>query len=258
MKKYLTDLYKRKDLFFYLVTSGLKAQHRNSFLGYFWWLLDPLLGVLIYYFVVVTIFHHGGADYGVYLVIGMVVWRWASSTVGSASQSIIAQGGIITQVYLPKAIFPFGATLTQLINFAFGLVVIAAFLVVFRIVPGVEILWLPYVMLTQLLFLAAISLLLAYFSIFIRDINTVVSHLLRLWFYGSPVIWQVEMIPERWRWVLDLNPMAHFLVSFRNVFMYQSSPDFIALSFIGLISTVIIALMLFIYNRYEHRIIKAL
>jgi len=60
MKKYLTDLYKRKDLILYLVTSGLKAQHRNSFLGYFWWLLDPLLGVFIYYFVVVVVFRRGG------------------------------------------------------------------------------------------------------------------------------------------------------------------------------------------------------
>jgi len=74
MKKYLTDLYKRKDLITYLVVSGLKAQHRNSLLGYFWWLLDPLLGVLIYYFIVVIIFRKaGGPDYGVFLVIGMSV-----------------------------------------------------------------------------------------------------------------------------------------------------------------------------------------
>ncbi|HXK61769.1 MAG TPA: ABC transporter permease, partial [Acidobacteriota bacterium] len=63
MNKYLHELARRKDLLLYLVVSGLKAQHRNTILGYFWWLLDPLLGVLIYYFVVVIVFKRGGDDY---------------------------------------------------------------------------------------------------------------------------------------------------------------------------------------------------
>lgn len=258
MKKYLGELYKRKDLFFYLVISGLKAQHRNSFLGYFWWLLDPLLGVLIYYFVVVFVFHRGGADYGMFLVIGMVVWRWLGSTVGSASKSIISQSSIITQVYLPKAIFPFGAAVTQLVNFAFGLVVIAVFLVFFKIIPSTEILWLPYIMLMQLLFLMAISLLLAFFCVFVRDIDTITNHLLRLWFYGSPVIWDKKMFPERFRWIVEANPMSHFLDSYRNVFMYRAVPDVVALSIIGLISMLVIFMMVYVYSQYEHKIIKAL
>jgi lipopolysaccharide transport system permease protein/teichoic acid transport system permease protein len=258
MKKYLGELYKRKDLFFYLVISGLKAQHRNSFLGYFWWLLDPLLGVLIYYFVVVVVFQRGGADYGVYLVIGMVVWRWLGATASSSSKSIISQSGIITQVYLPKVIFPLGAAMTQLINFAFGLVVIAAFLVFFKIVPGMEILWLPYIMLMQLLFLAAISLLLAYFCVFVRDIDTVINHILRLWFFGSPVIWYGEMIPEGFRWIVGVNPMAYFLDSYRSVLMYQAGPNLTGLSVIGLLSVLLIFAMIYVYSRYEHKIIKAL
>lgn len=75
MRRYLNELYKRKDLILYLVTSGLKAQHRNTFLGYFWWLLDPLLGALIYYFIVVVVFRRGGNDYAMYLLIGIIAWR---------------------------------------------------------------------------------------------------------------------------------------------------------------------------------------
>ena len=88
MNQYLRDLIRRKDLLAYLTTSGLKAQHRNSILGYFWWLLDPLIGVLIYYFIVVIVFDRSdGPDYGLYLVIGMIVWRWLSSTFQAASKS---------------------------------------------------------------------------------------------------------------------------------------------------------------------------
>lgn len=259
MKKYLKDLSKRRDLIIYLVFSGLKAQHRNSFLGYFWWLLDPLLGVLIYYFVVVIIFHKaGGADYGIYLVIGMIVWRWLSSTVTSASKSIVAQSGIITQVYLPKVIFPIGAVFTQLINFGFGLLIIAIFCVFFSIIPGVELLWLPYLMTMQLFFMMAIAFPIAYFCVFVRDIENIVNHLLRLWFFGSPVIWHEDMIPERGRWLLDINPMTHFLAGYRNVLMYNSNPDYINLFYIGCISVIIVVLVLYYYSQYEHRIIKAL
>lgn len=258
MKKYISELYKRKDLLIYLVTSGLKAQHRNSVLGYFWWLLDPLLNVVIYYFLVVVLFHRGGEDYGIYLAIGLVVWRWLGSSVGTASRSIIAQAGIITQVYLPKAIFPIGATFSQLINFIFGLVVIAIFLVCFKIIPGIELLWLPFIIVIQLIFLNAISLLLAYVCVFIRDIDTLVNHLMRVWFFGSPVIWQDDMIPEKLRWLLDMNPMTHFLASYRDVLMYHSSPDFIILLLIGLLSILGIVFMIYVYSRHEHKIIKAL
>jgi ABC-type polysaccharide/polyol phosphate export permease len=259
MKRYLHDLYKRKDLIIYLVASGLKAQHRNSFLGYFWWLLDPLLGVLVYYFVVVIVFRRaGGPDYGIYLVIGMIVWRWLSSTVSSASKSIISQSGIITQVYLPKAIFPIGATLTQLINFGFGLLVIAIFFIFFGIVPGLKILWLPIIVGMQFAFMMAIAFVLAYLCVFVRDIDNILNHLMRLWFFGSPVIWYQEMIPEKGRWLLNINPMNHFLAAYRNILMHNSNPDYMPLLYMGIISLMFVAVIVGYYNQYEHKIIKVL
>lgn len=258
MKKYINDLYKRNDLLLYLVTSGLKAQHRNSFLGYFWWLLDPLLNVVIYYFLVETMFHRGGEGYGAFLAIGMVVWRWLNSTVTSASSSIVAQSGIITQVYLPKAIFPFGASLTQLINFAFGFLVIAIFLIFFKIIPGMELIWLPFIIILQLFFHMALALLLAYICVFVRDINILINHLMRIWFFASPVIWKEDIFPQKMRWLLDINPMTHFLAAYRNVLMYHKNPESVTLLYIGLLSMLGIVFMIYIYNRYEHKIIKIL
>jgi len=259
MKSYLQELLKRRDLMIYLVISGLKSQHKNSFLGYFWWLLDPLLGTLIYYFVVVILFKRGGGpDFGVYLVVGMIVWRSISATLGSASRSILSRAGIITQVYLPKANLPLGAVLTQLINFGFGLVVIGIFFVVLRIVPGLTILWLPFIILMQFFFMVAIALPVAYLSVFVRDIENVVTHVTRLWFFGSPVIWRVEMIPERLRWLLEINPMAYFLGSYRDALIYRSAPDVTALFVIGMGSILLSAAMIYCYSRYEYRMIKVL
>ena len=258
MKKYMQDLYRRKDLILYLVTSGLKAQHKNSYLGYFWWLLDPLLNVLVYFFVVVIVFHRGGPDYGIFLVIGIIVWRWFSSTVSFASRSIVSQANIISQVNLPKAIFPIGVTITQLINCGFGLVVIGIFLIFLKISPGIEIIWLPFIITSQLIFTMALAFPIAFISVFVRDVDNIINHILRLWFFGSPVIWRSDMIPGKVRWILDINPMYYFLSSYRKVLMYNSSPDYIMLLFICIVSIIFVFLMINYYSQFEHKIIKSL
>jgi lipopolysaccharide transport system permease protein len=258
VKKYLSELCIRKDLIKHIVTSGLKAEHRNSYLGYLWWLLDPLLSVAIYYFVVVAVFNSGGQDYGAYLVIGMVVWRWLNSTVSTAARSIISQSGIITQVYMPKVIFPIGATLTQLINFGFGFIVIIIFLIFFKIVPGFNIIWLPVIVLIQFLFSTALAFFVAYICSFVRDVDNFLNHLMRLWFYGSPVIWKIDMLPANIHWILQINPMVHLLNGYREILLFNSQPNLLAFLIIGSISLFLIALMIHFYNQNEHKIIKIL
>lgn len=258
MIEYLKELLKRKDLISYLTISKLKGQHKNSFLGYFWWLLDPLLNVLIYYFVVVILFRRGGANYGIYLVVGMIVWRWVSSTVASASKSIVSESAIITQVYLPKANFPIGAVLAQFINFIFGIMVVGMFLVGFQIAPGIELFWLPFIIGVQLLFMFALALPVAYITVFIRDFDYLLGHFMRLWFFASPVIWESSMIPAKGQWLLKINPMTYFLSSYRNITIYHAPPEICALIMIGILSLFIILFMLFFYSRYEHKIIKEL
>jgi ABC-type polysaccharide/polyol phosphate export permease len=258
VRQYLRELIRRRDLIINLVSSGLKAQHRNNLLGYFWWLLDPLLGVLIYYFVVVVILNSGGDNYGAYLVIGMIIWRWTNTTIASASNSIVTQAGLIKQIYLPKALFPLCVSLTQLFNFGFGLIVMGVFFVFFRISPGIQLLVLPYVIITQLVFLLALSLLFAFISVYIRDMDMVLSHLLRLWFYGSPVIWMVDLIPERLDWLLKINPMYYFLSGYRSILMDNAAPSYLALTVIGLLSMAAILVMINLYRKYEHNMVKIL
>ncbi|WP_353894457.1 ABC transporter permease [Proteinivorax hydrogeniformans] len=258
MKKYIDSIIQRKDLLSYLIISGLKSKHRNTFLGYFWWLLDPLLSVFVYYFLVVIVLGRGGPDYPAFLVIGLVVFRWLKSTVSGSAKSISSKSGIITQVYLPKAILPIGESITQLINFIFGLAVIAVFLLFYGIIPGVEVIWLPFIILVQLLFHMAISLFMGYVCVFIRDIENIITHLMRIMRYASPVIWEADMLPEGYEWIGTINPFSHLLNAYRNVLMYGELPNFTQLIILGLGSMAVIAFMLYFYNKNEHKIIKVL
>lgn len=254
---------KRKDLLIYLVKSSLKAEHRNSYLGYFWWLLDPLLNVLVYYFLVVVIIGRtfGLENYALFLVIGMVSWRWISSTVGSSSKSILRYSSIINQVYLPKSLFPLSFTMSQLFNFAFGLIVIAIFLAVFGVMPGWQIIYMPLIILVQLVFLLTVGLVLAYITVFIRDIDNVLTYVTRIFFYASPIIWpggRLAELGEGYSWIVDYNPIAIIVESYRDVLMRGQNPDFIGLLAIFVISVIGGGFMLYYYSRNEHKIIKSL
>src|SRR5690625_2204070 len=167
MKAYIQEIKKRKDLIYYLVKSGLKAEHRNSYLGYFWWLLDPLLGVLVYYFLVVIILERGGENFAVFLVIGLVVWRWISSSINASAKSILRYSSIINQVYLPKSIFPLSFTITQLFNFIFGLIVIAIFLIFNGVIPGWQIVYLTFFIFVMFVFLFSVCFFFVFFLFFV-------------------------------------------------------------------------------------------
>lgn len=220
--------------------------------------IRPLLGALVYYFLVVIVMGRGGENYGVYLVIGQVAWRWTNASINNSSRSIIQYTSIIQQVNLPKAIFPMTRVISQLINFVFGLVVVGSFLLLFSIPLHWEIVYLPFVIIVQLFFLLAISLLVAYISVFIRDIGNILGHILRIWFYASPVIWEGSRLPDQYYWIEAFNPMSYILNGYRDVLMYGNTPNIKILMIIGIVSMCMISGLIYYYNRNEHKIIKAL
>src|SRR5690606_9267066 len=110
----------------------------------------------------------------------------------------------------------------------------------------------------QLIFQTALAMLVAYICTFVRDIDAVMSHLMRLWFYGSPVIWSQDMIPSHYHWILEMNPMAHLLGAYRGILMQGQTPDLAALSGLMRLSASLIVLMTYFYSQHEHRLIKAL
>jgi lipopolysaccharide transport system permease protein/teichoic acid transport system permease protein len=240
------------------VKSGLKAEHRNSYLGYFWWLLDPLLNIAVYYFLVVIILDRGGPDFAVFLVIGLVVWRWISSSINTSANSILRYSSIINQVYLPKFIFPLSFSITQLVNFLFGVIVIAIFLSLNGVWPSWHVVLLPVMIMITFTFLLAIGSLLGFFTVFVRDIDNLLSHVIRIFFYASPIIWEGGRLPPEYGWAVAINPIAHLVTGFRDVLMYHKIPDFFTLGGIFLASVFIIVNMLNHYAKNEHKIIKAL
>jgi lipopolysaccharide transport system permease protein/teichoic acid transport system permease protein len=145
-----------------------------------------------------------------------------------------------------------------MVNFFFGLIVIAIFLAAYGIAPSWQVVFLPLIILVQLLLMLSISLFVAYICVFIRDIDNIMGHITRVWFYASPIIWEGGRLPPEYQWIVKLNPLAHIVGAYRDILMYRMTPDLYSLFIVGGLSLILCISAILYYSRNEHKIIKSL
>ena len=203
----------------YLTLSTLKAGQHNTILGYVWWVLDPLLLMLVYFVLVEVIFQRGVEHYPVFVLCAVVPWKWFSSSLLGSMASLVGKERLIKQVVFPKIVLPLSQVLSNLVSFAFGLAVLFLFVLGSGIAIKPIVLALPVVIAGQFLLVFGLALLLSSLNIFFRDVQNLSAYGLRLWFYMSPSLYTVELVPDQFRSVYGLNPFAHVFPAYRDLLM---------------------------------------
>jgi lipopolysaccharide transport system permease protein len=205
-----------------LVARELKARYRGSVLGFFWSFVNPLLLLLVYSFVfsVVLPGAHPTAlePFALFMFCGILPWTWFSSSLLESTTVLITSGNLIRKVLFPAEVLPIVTVLAGAVHFCLGLPILAAFLVYYRVpVTVTDLLWFPLIVVIQLLLTLGFALLLSALTVHFRDVRDLLSNLLTLWFFGTPIIYALEQVPSRVRQVLNLNPMTHLVVSYQDV-----------------------------------------
>ena len=227
----LRRLFRYRGLIQTLVTRELKARYRGSVLGFFWSFANPLLLLLVYTFVFSVILPgFRGSDlepYALFLFCGLLPWTWFSSSLLESSNVLIANGNLIKKVMFPAEILPLVAVLSNMFHFFFALPVLAAFLLYYSVTGGLqgplhvsELVWLPVVILVQFLLTLGFGLILAALTVHFRDIRDLLGNLLTLWFFATPIIYPMVMVPEGGKIFMDLNPFAHLAISYQEILFY--------------------------------------
>ncbi len=154
---------------------------------------------------------------------GILPWTWFSSSLTEAANSLMAGGNLIKKVLFPAEILPIVAVLSNMVHFFFGLPILFVFLLWFRsTISIIELLWLPVVVAVQLLFTLGLSLLLAALTVHFRDIKDILSNLLTLWFFATPIIYPMHLAPGTIsKAVLNANPFSHLAVSYQEILFYK-------------------------------------
>jgi lipopolysaccharide transport system permease protein len=214
----LATLFRYRLLIQSLVGRELKARYRGSVLGFFWSFINPLLLLLTYGFVFEYVFP--GAKprepWFLFLFCGILPWTWFQSSIAESAGVLISGGNLIKKVLFPAEVLPVVTVLANLVHFLFGLPILLVFLAVKgHLQPSALLLPLP--ILVQLVFTVGLALIFSALTVHFRDLQDILGHILHLWFWGSPVLYDYGLLQGTFRSVLRFNPMSHVLVSYQQI-----------------------------------------
>ena len=223
---YLAGFWQRRDLLWHMTVRHLRGQYKQSILGYAWAFVNPLSQMVILTFVFSTLLRFQSEDlpYPLFLFVGLIPWMFFSSAVSSATESVVGAAGLVTKVYFPREVLPTAAVFTKLVDLAFGLVILGALMVYYGELPALTSWWLPVLFAIHTLFILGLSYPLAALNLFFHDVRFLVGVVLTLWFYLTPVIYPVDIVPERYQFLYDLNPNSLFINAYRRVLLHGESP----------------------------------
>ncbi len=214
-----------RELLFSLTKKELKVKYRGSVLGFFWSLLNPVLMMLVYSFVFSMILRQGIQEFAIFLLCALLPYNFFSNSVNYGSGSIISNANLVKKIYFPKEIIPLSIVLSNLINFMLELVVLFIVLSIFGYKFYMYLYLLPLVILVQVIFVSGISMLISALNVFFRDLQHLITILMLVWFFATPIIYPLSMVPERFQFWMQLNPMAVFASYYRNIFYFVKYPE---------------------------------
>ena len=244
------------ELVWYKAYADLRVEASRGYLGIFWWALEPLLYMCAFYIVFGILFQRGGEDYIAFLLVGLVAWRWFDNTIKLGASSLVANMGLMQQVYIPKIVFPTVTIVTNTVKFLVVLTILLVFLLFYGIDPGITWLALPGLLAVQLLLIVASTWLVSVIVPFIPDIRVIIDSVLTLLFFISGIFFDIESLPVQLADYLRLNPMATLIESYRKVLVQGVWPDWGMLGVVVVFSVIVVLVSLRLHLRYDRQLAK--
>lgn len=239
------------DLVVQKAKAGLRAEASRGYLGVLWWILEPVMYMTIFYFVFLHLFQRGDENFVIFLLTGLIVWKWFISTVSSSASSLMANVGLMNQVYVPKILFP----LTTVAVNTFKFFVVFALYLVFLQFTETKVTWawtfLPVVIVTQLFLIVAVSGFLAAIMPFFPDLRVILDNFLLMLFFLSGIFFDISRLPESIQGYLWLNPMAVMINMYRQVLHNSVLPDLQQIVMVLLFSAVTMFFAALIYKHFD-------
>ena len=241
------NLYNYRELLKTNVKKEIRGKYKNSFLGVLWSFLNPLLQIAVYALVFPLILRNTQENYVIFLCCGLIPWTFFATAITRSASTMIENGNILKKVYFPREILPISVVTSEAVNFLISTIIILAFVLGSGMGISKYIIFYPIIFLAQYLLLLAISFIVSSICVYIRDLQHFIGIFLQLLFYGTPIVYAADTIPEAFAWILKINPMTYIINGYRDVFYNQTMPDIksILILMLVLISAIIIGYLIF-------------
>lgn len=225
MINHFKEIYAYRDMIYSLVRRELRGRYKGSVLGFLWTYINPLCQIIVYSIVFRIVFKVNIDKFYLYLIIGMMPWTFFNSSVQGGSTCIRAQADMVKKIYFPREVIPISYVTSTFVNMllSFIIVFIACFVAGYGINVHV-IMYLPLIMIVQYFFVLGIAFFVSAITVYFRDLEQIVGVILMAWIYATPIMYNIEYVPEQYRKYIVMNPMTPIVEIYHQLLYYRMTP----------------------------------
>lgn len=217
-------IYNYRELLKTNVKKEIRGRYKKSILGVLWSFLNPLLQLAVYALIFPIILKDTQPNYVIFLCVALIPWTYFTTTLMQSAASMIVNGNIIKKVYFPREIIPISVVTSGCVNFLISTIIIIGFVLAAGMGLTKYIVYYPLILLIQYIFLLGISFIISSVTVYLRDIEHLIGIAIQLLFYATPIVYAGNTIPQNFQFIMKLNPMAHIINGYRDIFYYQTMP----------------------------------
>lgn len=248
----ITEIYNYRTMIASLIQRDLRGRYKGSVLGFAWTFLNPLLQLVVYTAVFSTIMRAGIEDYYLFLFVALIPWIFFSSSLTGGASCIWSQKELVKKIYFPREVLPISHVTCQLVNMLFSFVIVFAALFISGkgVKPAVLLYLIPVIFVEYLLALG-IAFISSSLTVYFRDLEHILVNVALAWQFLSPVMYSVDMVPERLQGLFMMNPMSSVIIAYRDILYYQQAPQMRTLILAVVLGIGLLIIGWFLFGRLE-------
>jgi lipopolysaccharide transport system permease protein len=219
----IRDIWAYRELLYFLVWRDLKVRYKQTVLGVLWAIIQPVFLMVLFsiFFGKLAKIPSEGIPYPIFAYSALLPWSYFAQSLNLCSESLVGNNHLITKVYFPRLIIPISSVLSGLVNFAISFSILLVMMFYYNIIPNLSVLFLPALMAIATATALGAGLWLSALNVQYRDIRYAISFLVQFWFFATPVVYPISLVPEKWRPFYALNPMVGVVEGFRGVLLKE-------------------------------------
>ena len=251
----LRGIWEYRELLLFLAWRDLKARYAQTTIGFAWAIVQPVAMMLLFTLVFGKFakLPSDGVPYPLFAYAALLPWGYFSRSLDKSSFSVVAESNLISKVYFPRIIVPISAMLVGLVDFAIAFLLLLVLMAFYGVMPSWVVLFMPMFLLLTMLTSLAVSLWLAAMFVRFRDIAAAMPLVTQIWMFGSPVVYPASLVPEQWKWLYNLNPMAGVIEGFRWTLLGTPPPGLDRIVVTVVFVSAILLLGMSYFNRVERK-----
>ncbi|MGB9905629.1 MAG: ABC transporter permease [Desulfotomaculales bacterium] len=254
MWEQLKEIYAYREMLRNLVAKEIRARYKGSALGFLWTFFNPLLMLVVYSIVFSFVMRVQIENYAMFLFVALLPWNYLSASVIQGAASLVQNSALVKKIYFPREVLPLSAVLANLVNYLLSLLILIPALLAFKIRLTAALLAFPVVLLVETMLVTSLALCVSVANVYFRDLEHIVGILMTVWFFLTPVLYPVDVIPDEVKPFFSLNPATPLMEAYRAIFFSGRWPDWASLGYLAAGLAALLTMSLALFNRLQKNV----